>query len=608
MPFPPGLENQFEVIERLPSGKILECYRVKELKLLGKERILRLLPANLAKNAGMVEEFHRFFTRFSEISNRKHIPKVYSVVGDTGGAVYVLEEYFRGIPLPQYAESIQDSQSFRKDMIKVLAKVCEALHHAHQKEILHLCIRPEDIRISQMNPNDVKLLGFGMQVFTRGNLDSLPARSRGYVAPEVLEGRSFKTNSDIYSLAVIISECLPTVVTDRSILDTARSKNPDNRFLTARDFEAKLSEVSETKQGIARWLFSSRKKNTESVPKILLTIFTLPPRVDIKANGKLLGTTSASGLSVPWEPGLKLVLERAGYHSETLTFQTAPAQERITVRLQTISSGPQTAPTAQPRQQPPRAQVRSTERPKGEVPIELSRKQDGSSPLSLKWVARLIAYPLVAGIIAGSVTYFIYGRQQTPTQPPSVQTPVVTTPAPAAPPKPSSVTKHSIPIPPTIKNPRSRSLVLSGNVKMSEVIDMVDYVLRFTNEERSQRGIAPFQPSATLAFIAQVHSENMCENRILEHDSNSFPDGWKNLNERLNLFSVGAGSENISSLTVQQAEKWARQIVSSWMNNPTHRDNIVDPRWRYLGIGVCPCSGGLAYATQVFSDQEGVFR
>jgi uncharacterized protein YkwD len=608
MSFPSNLEKQFQVIERLPSGKILECYRVKELKLLGKERILRLLPANLAKNANMVEEFHRFFTRFSEISNRKHIPKVYSVAGDTGGAVYVLEEYFQGIPLPQYAESIRDSQSFRKDIVKVLIKVCEALHHAHQKEIFHLCIRPEDIRISLKNPNDVKLLGFGMQVFTKGNLDSLPARSRGYVPAEVLEGRPFNASSDIYSLAVVINECLPTVVTDRVILNTARSKNPDNRFPTARDFEAKLTEASETKQGIARWLFSSRKKKSEPVPKILLTIFTLPPRVDIKAKGKLLGTTSASGLTVPWEPGLKLVLERAGYHSETLTFPTAPSQERITVRLQTISSGPRPVTPLELKQEKLRSSVSSGERPKGEVPIELSRKQEGSSSLSLKWVARLIAYPLVAGIIAGSVTYFMYGRQQAPTQPPAAQTPVVTTPAPAAPPKPSSVTKHSIPIPPTIKNPRSRSLVLSGNVKMSEVIDMVDYVLRFTNEERSQRGLAPFQPSAVLAFIAQVHSENMCEKRIMENDSISFPDGWKNLNERLGLFNLGTGSENIASLTVQQPEKLARQLVSSWMNNPTHRDNIVNPGWLYIGIGVCPCSGGVAYATQVFSDQEGVLR
>jgi serine/threonine protein kinase len=603
MAFAPSLENQFQVIERLPSGKILECYRVKERKLLGKERILRLLPTDLSKKSNLVEEFHRFFTRFSEISNQKHIPKVYSVAGDTGGAVYVLEEYFQGIPLPQYAESIRDSQSFRKDMVKVLAKVCEALHHAHQKEIFHLCIRPEDIRISHKNPNDVKLFGFGMQVFTRGNLDSLPARSRAYVAPEVLEGRPFKASSDICSLAVVIGECLPTVVTDRAILDTARSKNPDNRFPTARDFEAKLSEVSETKQGIARWLFSSRKKKTEPGPEILLTIFTLPPRVDIKANGKLLGTTSASGLTLPWEPDLKLVLERAGYHSETLTFPTAPAQERITIKLESLSSAPRPVTPIELRQEKLRTPVSSGERPKSEIPIELHRKQGRTSSLSLKWVARLIAIPLVAGFIAGSVMYFMYGRQH---KPPAVST-SGTKPA-LLPPKPSSVAKHSIPIPSTIKNPRSRSLVLSGSVKMSDVIDMVDLVLRFTNEERSQRGLAPFQSSAALAFIAQVHSENMCEKRIMERDSDSFPDGWKKLRDRLDLYNLKTGSENIASVTIQEPEKWARQLVSSWMNNTLDRDNVLDPKWRYLGIGVCPCSGNVAYSALVFSDQEGVFR
>jgi uncharacterized protein YkwD len=41
------------------------------------------------------------------------------------------------------------------------------------------------------------------------------------------------------------------------------------------------------------------------------------------------------------------------------------------------------------------------------------------------------------------------------------------------------------------------------------------------------------------------------------------------------------------------------------MNSPVHKKNILDPRFRYIGIGVRACRDNVAYATQVFSPEEG---
>lgn len=137
---------------------------------------------------------------------------------------------------------------------------------------------------------------------------------------------------------------------------------------------------------------------------------------------------------------------------------------------------------------------------------------------------------------------------------------------------------------------------------------MVEHVLKFTNDERARSGLTPFQSSAALAFIAQNHSENMCETRALEHDTGVFPKGWKSLDKRLELVGLDSGTENIASERRRKPKTWAKHVVKGWMLGTHSRSRMLDPTWRYMGIGVCPCSGNTVYATQVFSDSPGSIR
>jgi uncharacterized protein YkwD len=179
-----------------------------------------------------------------------------------------------------------------------------------------------------------------------------------------------------------------------------------------------------------------------------------------------------------------------------------------------------------------------------------------------------------------------------------------------APAQPATLSRPAMPpkVHDPMKPPRPRNLVFSGNVKMQEIIDTVNYVIRFTNEERVTQRLAPLQSSAALAFMAQIHSENMCENKTLEHDANGFPDGWKKLQDRLKLFGLRIGDENIAQKALQAPETCARDLVKEWMTVRGQRQNILSEKWKYIGVGICPCVGNTFYAVQVFADQEGEFH
>jgi len=131
-------------------------------------------------------------------------------------------------------------------------------------------------------------------------------------------------------------------------------------------------------------------------------------------------------------------------------------------------------------------------------------------------------------------------------------------------------------------------------------------ILLFTNNERKSRGLPAFQESFPLTHIATRQSENMCAARSLDHESDAFPNGWNKFRDRLKIAGVTSGAENIGYRTLrEQPEKWATAVVKEWMKSPQHRKNILNPRWRYLGVGIRMCADRIAYATQVFSSDPG---
>jgi uncharacterized protein YkwD len=135
------------------------------------------------------------------------------------------------------------------------------------------------------------------------------------------------------------------------------------------------------------------------------------------------------------------------------------------------------------------------------------------------------------------------------------------------------------------------------------------YVYEYTNEERVSRGLPKLEPSPALNQVANRHSLNMCQSGSFRHESDSFPEGWRTFPKRLKNVGLSSGGENIGYQTiVRNSEKWAKGMVKGWMDSPAHRKNILDTRFRYMGVGIRPCKNKLGYATQVFSENPGENR
>jgi len=90
-----------------------------------------------------------------------------------------------------------------------------------------------------------------------------------------------------------------------------------------------------------------------------------------------------------------------------------------------------------------------------------------------------------------------------------------------------------------------------------------------------------------LVAIARRHSQRMASSGTIFHNgnlANEAPSDWQSLGE-----NVGMGPS-------------CSDIHNAFMNSASHRKNILDPKFNFVGVGVVTASDGTLYVTEVFME------
>ncbi len=103
-------------------------------------------------------------------------------------------------------------------------------------------------------------------------------------------------------------------------------------------------------------------------------------------------------------------------------------------------------------------------------------------------------------------------------------------------------------------------------------------VLAKLNAIRVSHGLVPVVLNAQLSAAATQHSTEMLVRGYFAHESR---DGTSPL-KRIKTYYKGVAGENI---VWSMPDLGAARALALWMGNAPHRDVILDPRWREIGIG-----------------------
>jgi WD40 repeat protein len=156
------------------------------------------------------------FSHEAQILGRLHHPGIAQIyeagVAEDGQPFFALE-LIRGLPLDEYARRRSLPLPARLDL---LARVCDAVQHAHEQGVIHRDLKPANILVDETG--QPKVLDFGVARATGIDLLSSTDHTRtgqllgtlGYMSPEQVAANpaGLDQRSDVYTLGVILFELL----------------------------------------------------------------------------------------------------------------------------------------------------------------------------------------------------------------------------------------------------------------------------------------------------------------------------------------------------------------------------------------------------------------
>jgi uncharacterized protein YkwD len=127
------------------------------------------------------------------------------------------------------------------------------------------------------------------------------------------------------------------------------------------------------------------------------------------------------------------------------------------------------------------------------------------------------------------------------------------------------------------------------------------------NEVRKLHGLKPLSWSSTITEIAKKHSQDMNERNYLSHispEGEDVADRYEQANfvckKELSNGDILKGGENLAEISYpDELTGMGSRIVQSWMDSPSHKQNLLFKEYGREGIGVV-ISGETLYITQNF--------
>ena len=113
------------------------------------------------------------------------------------------------------------------------------------------------------------------------------------------------------------------------------------------------------------------------------------------------------------------------------------------------------------------------------------------------------------------------------------------------------------------------------------------------NNERAKVGLSPLALNLQLSTMARSKSQDMIDKGYFSHQSPTYGSPF-DMMKSFGFTYMSAG-ENIA-----EGQSTAIEIMTSWMNSPGHKANILSNNYSEIGVGLAIKTDGTCYWTQDF--------
>jgi len=208
-----GRFGPYGLLKEIGRGGMGVVYKARDEKLHRDVALKVMLQAGVASE----QEQRRFIREAEACAALKH-PNIVPVhdIGEHEGSFYFTMDFVVGRSLREW---IRAADRAVDDVVRVLAKVADAVHFAHQHGIIHRDLKPQNVMMDEAG--EPHIMDFGLAKRVSGELDDPEAAGSAtvagsvmgtphYMPPEQARGdiAEIDTRTDTYALGVIAYELL----------------------------------------------------------------------------------------------------------------------------------------------------------------------------------------------------------------------------------------------------------------------------------------------------------------------------------------------------------------------------------------------------------------
>ncbi len=195
------LGERYELGERIGVGGMAAVYAAHDTVLDRKVAVKVMLP-QYAADPSFAKRFRQEATAAANLQS----PRIVTIYdwGQDGGDCYLVMELLPGSDLRDPLAS--DGPLPSKRVAEIGSQVCEALAVAHDHDVIHRDIAPQNIMI--LPSGAVKVMDFGIAKVVGSDMTqtSTILGTARYLSPEQAQGRELTAASDLYSLGAVLYE------------------------------------------------------------------------------------------------------------------------------------------------------------------------------------------------------------------------------------------------------------------------------------------------------------------------------------------------------------------------------------------------------------------
>jgi serine/threonine-protein kinase len=196
--------GRYELLELVGKGGMSSVFRARD-RLLDRTVAIKVLHPHLTADEEYVERFRREARSVAQVSH----PNIVTVIdrGEDAGRQYIVFEYVDGENLKQLLE--RTGALPVRDALLLALQMARALSFAHQRGLVHRDVKPQNVLLNADGQAKMTDFGIARSIDVQGvTITGTVLGTSEYIAPEQARGQQVDSQTDVYSLGVVLYELL----------------------------------------------------------------------------------------------------------------------------------------------------------------------------------------------------------------------------------------------------------------------------------------------------------------------------------------------------------------------------------------------------------------